>query len=472
MDIKILLNNTSAVKASQLKRLGKEDTTIDTICELYNENIKLKVYCEDKRRLKNIVGKEMGLRRKNGDISNITIEIDNEFIDKCNTSDALKTLSFDNLQKVNDTIYKQIVPVEEKISLNTLQIDKLLKNIGNIVHESVPVSMNEDDNVVCKVHGQCLPKDGLLQHPDIMAKLGMDTTERATSIAGNRGYYLSGDMFLLQQGLIFYAQQFLIKKGYNPFYTPVFMQQSSMNLVSQLSEFDDTLYHISGNDEGTTHEINKKYLIATSEQPMVAYYSNINIPKPKLPIMNMGFSSCFRKETGSCGKDTLGIFRVHQFEKIEQFVLTSPYDSESWKMMDQMLNTSEEFYQSLGIDYRVINIVSGALNNAASKKYDIEGWFPISKTFRELVSCSNCTDYQSRNVNCVYGQVETLTKSTTSKLTPSVTEKKKDYVHMLNSTLCAVTRTMCIICETYQTNNGVTVPDVLVPFVGKERLIF
>jgi len=170
-----------------------------------------------------------------------------------------------------------------------------------------------------------------------------------------------------------------------------------------------------------------------------------------LPLRYAGISPCFRKEAGAHGKDLRGIFRVHQFEKIEQFVITTP--EKSWEMHEEMLATSEEFFQSLKIPYRVIAIVSGALNNAAAKKYDLEGWFPGFGEFRELVSCSNCTDYQSRSLNVRCGSKKS-------------NEKEKKYVHMLNSTLSATTRTICAILENYQTPEGVMVPEVLQPFMG------
>jgi len=184
----------------------------------------------------------------------------------------------------------------------------------------------------------------------------------------------------------------------------------------------------------------------------------------QLPIRYGGFSTNFRKEAGSHGKDAWGIFRVHQFDKIEQFCITSPDDDASWKMHEEMLKNSEEFFQSLGIPYRVVVIVSGALNNAASKKYDLEGWFPASSNkdvpaqFRELVSCSNCTDYQSRAMEIRYGSKK-----------QGAREKK--YVHMLNSTLCATTRAICAILENYQTDDGVAVPPVLRPYMGGKEFI-
>jgi seryl-tRNA synthetase len=170
-----------------------------------------------------------------------------------------------------------------------------------------------------------------------------------------------------------------------------------------------------------------------------------------LPIRYAGNSTCFRKEAGSHGKDTWGIFRVHQFEKVEQFVLCEPENSP--EMLNEMLATAEAFYQSLGLPYRVINIVSGELNNAAIKKFDLEAWFPAYAEYRELVSCSNCTDYQSRAMEIRCG-------------IKKMNQTEKKYVHLLNATLCATTRTICCILENNQTPEGVRVPEVLVPFMG------
>ncbi|KAG7536652.1 Aminoacyl-tRNA synthetase class II [Arabidopsis suecica] len=220
-----------------------------------------------------------------------------------------------------------------------------------------------------------------------------------------------------------------------------------MAKCAQLSQFDEELYKVIG--EGDHDE---KYLIATAEQPLCAYHQNEWINPSELPIRYAGYSTCFRKEAGSHGRDTLGIFRVHQFEKVEQFCITSPNDS--WVMLEEMLNNSEEFYQSLKLPYRVVSVVSGALNNAAAKKYDLEGWFPSSETYRELVSCSNCTDYQSRRLGIRYGH----------KKSNEMTKNK--YVHMLNSTLTATQRTICCILENYQREDGVDIPEVLQPFMG------
>lgn len=171
-----------------------------------------------------------------------------------------------------------------------------------------------------------------------------------------------------------------------------------------------------------------------------------------MPTKFGGFSTCFRKEAGAHGKDNWGIFRIHQFEKIEQFVICEP--EESWNEFHHMVNTAEEFYQSLNLPYRVVSIVSGALNDAAAMKYDLEAWFPGYETYRELVSCSNCLDFQSRGLD-----VKTQAKKDDKG-------KQQQFVHMLNATLCATERTLCCILENYQTPEGLKVPEVLVPFVG------
>lgn len=230
-----------------------------------------------------------------------------------------------------------------------------------------------------------------------------------------------------------------------------------MQEVAQLSQFDEELYKVigKGSEKSEEKEVEEKYLIATSEQPIAAYHRDEWIAESCLPIRYAGISTCFRQEVGSHGRDTRGIFRVHQFEKVEQFCLTSPFDNKSWEMMDEMIGNAEGLYQDLGIPYRIVNIVSGALNHAASKKLDLEAWFPGSGAFRELVSCSNCLEYQARRLLVRYGQTKKMNVST-------------DYVHMLNATMCATTRVICAILEVHQIETGIKVPDALKNFMPEE----
>merc|ERR1711997_848732 len=263
-------------------------------------------------------------------------------------------------------------------------------------------------------------------------------------------YYLMGPAVFLQQGLIQLALQNLYKEGYSPLYTPFFMKKDVMQEVAQLSQFDEELYKVvgKGSENKDDNTVDEKYLIATSEQTIAAFHRDEWISEKKLPIKYAGLSSCFRQEVGSHGRDTRGIFRVHQFEKVEQFVITSPHDDQSWAVMEEMISNAENFCQMLNIPYRIVCIVSGALNNAAAKKLDLEAWFPGSGAFRELVSCSNCLDYQARRLRVRYGQTKKMNQST-------------EYCHMLNGTMCAVTRVICVILELYQTETGVKVPEAL-----------
>merc|ERR1719220_2218600 len=272
---------------------------------------------------------------------------------------------------------------------------------------------------------------------------------RGSVTSGNRGYYLIGPAVLLQQGLIQLALQGLVKEGFTPLYTPFFMKKDVMQEVAQLSQFDEELYKVvgKGSEDVKDKSIDEKYLIATSEQPIAAYHRDEWVSEKNLPIKYAGLSTCFRQEVGSHGRDTGSIFRVHQFEKVEQFVISSPHDDSSWKIMDEMINNAENFCKMLNIPYRIVCIVSGALNNAAAKKLDLEAWFPGNGAFRELVSCSNCLDYQARRLKVRYGQ----------KMMNSATE----YCHMLNATMCAVTRVICVLLEQNQTETGIKVPEAL-----------
>jgi seryl-tRNA synthetase len=322
---------------------------------------------------------------------------------------------------------------------------KELNKIGNIISPNVPISNTEDDNKVIRTWG--VPSDlvvtgeelGKLHHHEVMQCLDIIELERGSRVAGHRGYFLKGLGVLLNQALINFGIKQLIQKGYTPTQPPFFVKKSVMEATCQLSDFSENLYQVEGNEEGEPY-----YLIATSEQPISAMHLREWIEPGDLPKHYAGISSCFRKEAGSHGKDVWGIFRVHQFEKVEQFVYCDP--KTSWEEFEKMIATSEDFYKALELPYQVIAIVSGALNDAAAMKYDLEAWFPGYKAFRELVSCSNCTDYQARALETRYAL-----KNTPEKL----------YVHMLNGTMCATERTMCCIMENYQTPEGLRIPKVL-----------
>ena len=272
-----------------------------------------------------------------------------------------------------------------------------------------------------------------LSHHEVLTRIDGYDSERGQKIFGHRGYCLTGYGLFLNLALVNYGLEFLFKKGYKPNQPPHFMRRDYMAKTAQLEQFDEELYKVTEDEKNKDTD---KYLIATSEQPLSALHDSEWLQAKDVPIKYAGYSTCYRKEAGSHGKDAWGIFRVHQFEKIEQFILTKPEDS--WQAFEEMIAISEEFYQSLGIPFRVVAIVSGALNNAAAKKYDLEAWFPYQSEYKELVSCSNCTDYQSRELEIRYGPKQVI-------------ETRKKYVHALNSTLCATERALCCILENFQT---------------------
>jgi len=350
------------------------------------------------------------------------------------------------MDKVKEIDQRKKAAAEKEKELEEKTNAALLK-LGNVVHDSVPVSNDEANNAIVREWGTKREEEKLPNHVDLISMLDIADVEQGTEVAGGRGYYLKGAGAMLNQALINYALAFLSNRGHTPLATPFFMRKDRMAECAQLADFDEQLYKVTG-------EGDDKYLIATSEQTCCSYLRKRWLNTNQLPIRFAGYSTCFRKEVGSHGRDTLGIFRVHQFEKVEQFVAVSGEGNASWEEMERLIGNAESFYQSLNIPYQVVNIVSGELNDAAAKKYDLEAWFPASRTYRELVSCSNCTDYQSRRLEIREGA---------PKKGP---ENKKAYVHLLNSTLTATERTLCCLIENWQTPEGLVVPPPLRPWMN------
>ncbi|XP_015682547.2 serine--tRNA ligase, cytoplasmic [Protobothrops mucrosquamatus] len=406
-------------------------------------------------KLKNLCSKTIGEKMKKkepvGNSDNIPDHAQN--LDEL-TIDILTSLQVSQIKKIRLLIDEAVLKCdEERLKLEAERFENL-REIGNLLHPSVPISNDEDvDNKEERVWGDCTERKKY-SHVDLVVMVDGYEGEKGAVVAGSRGYFLKGPLVFLEQALIQYALQTLLSKGYTPVYTPFFMRKEVMQEVAQLSQFDEELYKVlgKGSEKSDDNTVDEKYLIATSEQPIAALHRDEWLKPEDLPIKYAGLSTCFRQEVGSHGRDTRGIFRVHQFEKIEQFVYASPHDNKSWEMFDEMISIAEEFYQSLGIPYHIVNIVSGSLNHAASKKLDLEAWFPGSGAFRELVSCSNCTDYQARRLRIRYGQTKKMMD-------------KVEFVHMLNATMCATTRAICAILENYQTEEGIIIPDKLKDFM-------
>ncbi|KAI9818574.1 MAG: Cytosolic seryl-tRNA synthetase [Pycnora praestabilis] len=415
--------DANKIRESQRRRYASEEA-VDEVIALYEDARKTKYEASQYGSKINAVQKEVGLKKR------------------------AKEDAGDLLQKKAD-LEKEKKVVEDFAVEKEAALQKKIKTIGNFVHSSVPTSNNEDDNALIRKwtpEGVRVEKQDCLSHHEVLTRLDGYDSDRGVKIVGHRGYCLTGYGLFLNLALVNYGLEFLWRKGYKPNQPPHFILRDYMAKTAQLEQFDEELYKVTDDGEKQTD----KYLIATSEQPLSALHDSEWLQEKELPIKYAGYSTCYRKEAGSHGKDAWGIFRVHQFEKIEQFILTKPDDS--WKTFDEMIGISEKFYQSLGLPYQVVAIVSGALNNAASKKYDLEAWFPFQGEYKELVSCSNCTDYQSRALEIRFG-------------TKTQTDIKKKYVHALNSTLCATERALCCILENYQTENGINVPEVLRKYI-------
>ena len=338
---------------------------------------------------------------------------------------------------------------EELTKLETLQeeVEKKYSNLAltipNLIHESVPIGKDETANIEIRKWGK-IPKFDfkINDHIDISESLGLVDLERAAKVAGARFYYLKNDLVRLNQSLIHYALDFLAGKNYSLIQPPYMINHQSMEGAVIADDFEEVIYKIENED---------LYMIGTSEHAMAAMHSGEIIEGKDLPLRYAGVSPCFRKEAGAHGRDQKGIFRVHQFDKIEQFVFARP--EESWKEHERMLSVAEEFYQNLEIPYKVMLLSSGDMGKVSAKTYDIEAWMAGQKTYREIVSCSNCLDYQARRLKIRFREK---------------TNEETQYLHTLNSTLVATSRVLVSIMENFQTNdNHIVVPKVLQKYMGK-----
>ena len=335
--------------------------------------------------------------------------------------------------------------LEEAVERAAAKREEALLRIGNLLHESVPDFEKEEDHEECVTSwGDFKTPEGIISHHQALWMLGAYEPEKGSAVAGHRGYYLRGPGVLLNQALVNYALAFLVARGFEPVQPPYFMTKHCMAKVSQLSDFEESLYHVGEvHRGGEAAPVDEGYfLIATSEQPLCCFHQNENLSETKLPLRYAGYSPCFRKEAGKFGVDTWGIFRVHQFDKVEQFMVTEPDEEISYAALEQLRTNAEDFLKSLNLPFKTINVVAGELNLAAAKKYDINAWFPSLNTHKELVSASNCTDYQSRATDTYINK-----------------NGEKQPVHLLNATLCALTRTICCIVENHQGTREVELPD-------------
>jgi len=358
---------------------------------------------------------------------------------------ALKKAGKDAAAEVNKAkaIDVEITAVEKQVTKEEEKTHDYLMRLPNLLHESVPFGKDENDNVQVKTWGKP-PKFGFpaKSHIDIALNLDIVDVERAGKVAGSRFFYLKRQGALLDMALMSFAIEEMTKKGYQPIEPPYLMRKEPYEGVTALGDFAEVLYKIENED---------LYLIATSEHPMAAMHMNEVFKEEDLPLKLAGISACFRKEAGAHGKDTRGIFRTHQFNKIEQFIFCTP--EQSWKLHEELLQNAEDLTRKLCLPHRVVNVCTGDIGTVAAKKYDIEAWMPAQNAYREIISCSNCTDYQARRLNIRYREKEGA--------------PTKGFVHTLNSTAIATGRTIVAILENYQQEDGsVAVPEVLRKYMG------
>ena len=391
---------------------------------------------------------------KNGKILDALIDVDREWRETLTKLNELRherklvTVEIAKLKKAGEdadskvekakAIDAEITIVEKQVTEKEIRIRGYLMLLPNLLNETVPFGKDEHDNVQIRTWGQT-PNFGfsVKNHIDLAVNLDIVDVERAGKVAGSRFFYLKGWGVLLDMALMNFAMEEMTHKGYLPVEPPYLMRREPYEGVTSLSDFGEVLYKI---------ENENLYLIATSEHPMAAMYANEVFTEEDLPLKLAGVSACFRKEAGAHGKDTRGIFRTHQFNKIEQFIFCTP--EQSWKLHEELLQNAENLVQKLCLPYRVVNVCTGDIGTVAAKKYDVEAWMPAQKGYREIISCSNCTDYQARRLNIRYRKKEGA--------------PTKGFVHTLNSTAIATGRTMVAILENFQQEDGsVVVPQNL-----------
>ncbi len=419
LDIKLFREQPEEIKKNLKRRKDSEKLKqVDEVIKLDIKARKIKQKLDNLRSARNSLSQQINSLKKEGkSVKKILAEV--------------KTMP-DKIKKL-ETDYDKV----------QAKIKKYLLSIPNLMHESVPYGKDDSDNVEIKTVGKKPNfKFKLKSHVELGEKLDVLDFDNSAKISGAGFYFLKGNLALLNQALISFARDKMLKKGFVYIEPPLMMRKKPYEGVTDIADFGDVMYKIENND---------LYMIATSEHPLIGQYMNTFVNPEDLPIKLVGYSMCFRKEIGSHGIDTKGIWRTHQFNKVEMVIVCNP--SESWKLHEEMLKISEEILKDLKLPYRVVNICTGDLGIVAAKKYDLEVWRPRLETFGEVMSCSNCTDYQARRLGIKM-------KGT------------KEILHTLNNTVIATSRILVAIMENYQQKDGtIRVPSVLVPYMGGTKYI-
>lgn len=407
IDINLIRNDIKKVKVGVSKK-GYDTSIVDHILKLDKKRLELLQKVEDLRHERNVVAKEQNIER-------------------------------------GKSIKEELKQLEPELESAESQVESLLQEIPNLPQEGVPVGEGEKDNVTLHEWGE--PKEfsfSARDHVELGKLLDILDFDTAAKVSGSDFYYLKNDGVLLELALAQYGIKFLTERGFIPVITPDLARERYYLGTGYLPKGDEAqTYKIEGTDLG---------LIATAEVTLAGYHADETLNEKDLPKMYAGYSHCFRMESGAYGKYSKGLYRVHQFSKVEMFVYALPEESE--KIHEELLKIEEEFWQSLEIPYRVIEMCTGDLGAQAAKKFDIEAWMPGRGDYGEVTSTSNTTDYQARNLNIRFRR-----------------GSESEYAHTLNGTLITSSRGIISILENYQLENGsIVIPEVLRPYTGKDKI--
>jgi len=413
IDIRLIEAKPKEVK-NLLKKKGV-DAPIDEILTLNQRRKDLIKEVDSLRHLQNVTSKEIQKNPKDRDVL---------------------------ISKIRE-IVPRLRELEEELKRVEDSLNDLILTLPNLPHESVPEGKDESGNIPIKYCGSIpqfdfTPKD----HLELGEALDLIDIKRAGKVSGSRFYYLKRELVILEYALIRFVTDLLMEKGFVPVIPPVLVREDILYGLGYLPELEDQMYKIPSDE---------LRLAGTSEHTVVPMFKDEILDIKDLPQRFISFSSCFRREAGSAGKDTRGILRVHQFDKLEMVSFTLP--TKSWEEHEFLLSIEEEIMSRLNIPYRVVLICAGDLGFPASKKYDIEAWLPGQNRYRETHSCSNCTDFQARRLNIRYRDEDGNVR----------------YVHILNGTALAIGRAIIAIMENYQNKDGsIRIPDVLIPYTKFE----
>jgi seryl-tRNA synthetase len=423
LEINLFRNNPEVIRNDHDKR-GIPHDRIERVIELDQTWINLQHQTNELRAKKNTAARGIGAAKKSG-----------------NEEEAKRILA-----EVAD-LGSQIADLEKKTDTAVEERDNIRMSIPNILHEDVPKGADESGNTLHSVHGTkpSFTFDARTHNELIEMNKWVDL-KRAAKIVGSRFFFLKGDLARLEFALQQYAVNFIRERGYTFVQPPVMMNKEAYEGVTDLSDFETVMYGV---------EPDNYYMIATAEHPLTAMFMGETIPEADLPLRIVGVSPCFRREVGSHGQSDLGIWRVHQFTKIEQIIIASP--EQSWALQEELLQNCIDLWDALGMHYEVVNICTGDMGTVAARKYDLEAWIPGANQYKEIVSCSNCTDYQANRLQIRYGQ-------------PG--HSGQPIAHTLNSTAVATSRALVAIMEQNQMEDGrVRIPEVLRPHMGGQEIL-